>query len=129
MQAAKENTAAVLDFIAAELEKNNFPANLHPDILVAAEEIFVNIVYYAYEPGFAGDVAITASVSDEAEFTFEDMGKPFNPLEYAAPDLDSPLMEREIGGLGLHFVKSLMDKMEYRRDGDKNILIFAKAAK
>jgi anti-sigma regulatory factor (Ser/Thr protein kinase) len=129
IQAANENTKAVLDFVTAELEKNNFPKNLHSDILVAAEEIFVNIANYAYNPGAAGEATITAKVTDEAEFTFEDEGIPFNPVENPAPDLDSPLAEREIGGLGLLFVKSLMDKMKYRRDGGKNILTFTKAAR
>ena len=126
IRAAKENTGAVLDFVTAELEKNNFPAHLHSDILLAAEEIFVNIANYAYNPELAGEVTITASVTDEAEFTFEDRGKSFNPLENVAPDLNAPLAERKIGGLGLHSVKSLMDKIEYRRDGDKNILTFTK---
>jgi anti-sigma regulatory factor (Ser/Thr protein kinase) len=129
IKAAIENTGAVLDFVSAELEKNNFPVNLHSDILVAAEEIFVNIANYAYKPELGGDVTIIARVTDEAEFTFEDKGKAFNPLENAAPDLNAPLAERKIGGLGVYFVKSLMDKTEYRRDGDKNILTFTKAAK
>ncbi|MCL2225952.1 MAG: ATP-binding protein [Defluviitaleaceae bacterium] len=129
IKAVKENTGVVLDFVTAELENNNFPADLHSDILVAAEEIFVNIASYAYGPEPAGEVIITSNVTDEATFTFEDRGKTFNPLENVNPDLSSPLAERKIGGLGLHFVKSLMDKTEYRRDGDKNILMFAKAAK
>jgi len=126
IKATKENTGDVLDFVTAELEKNNFPSNLHSDILVAAEEIFVNIANYAYKPELAGEVTITSNVANEAEFTFEDMGKTFNPLENAAPDLNSPLAERKVGGLGLHLVKSLTDKMEYRRDGNKNILTFTK---
>ena len=129
IKATTENFKAVFDFVAAELEQNAFPADLHSDILVAAEEIFVNIVKHAYSPGQHGEVAINASVTDTAKFTFEDMGKPFNPLEHEVPDLSVPLLERELGGLGVHFVKNLMDSVEYERADGKNILTFAKAAK
>ncbi|MCL2217164.1 MAG: ATP-binding protein [Defluviitaleaceae bacterium] len=126
VQATEENIGPVLDFVTAELKRNNLPANLQSDILVAAEEIFVNIVHYAYKPGQSGEVAINASITDKAIFRFEDTGIPFNPLEIEAPDLNVALEERKIGGLGVHLVKNLMDKVEYERAGGKNILTFTK---
>ena len=60
------------------------------------------------------------------QLKFEDTGKPFNPLEQAAPDLDGPLMSRKIGGLGIFLAKKLMDKVEYARADNKNILVLAK---
>jgi anti-sigma regulatory factor (Ser/Thr protein kinase) len=92
---------------------------------VAAEEIFVNIANYAYPPGETGDVFI--SVKGDAVLRFEDTGQPYNPLEKADPDLDVPLMEREIGGLGIYLVKNLMDKVEYEHTGGKNVLTITKS--
>jgi anti-sigma regulatory factor (Ser/Thr protein kinase) len=42
------------------------------------------------------------------------------------PSLDAPLGERQVGGLGLHLVRSLMDRLEYKRDGAKNLLTLRK---
>jgi Anti-sigma regulatory factor (Ser/Thr protein kinase) len=64
------------------------------------EEIFVNIASYAYSPG-TGNTVIFISVTDKIVIRFEDSGRPYNPLEKPEPDLDKPLMERDIGGLGI----------------------------
>jgi serine/threonine-protein kinase RsbW len=53
----------------------------------------------------------------------EDDGRPFNPLEAPPPDIGKPLAEREVGGLGIHLVRKMMDELEYRRENDKNLLI------
>lgn len=126
IKAAPENAEAVLDFITVELERGNFPESAHSDILVAVEEIFVNIANYAYETDEGGDVDIFTHISDRIFITFEDSGKPFNPHKKEDPDLDVPLMDREIGGLGVFFAKKLMDKVSYERIGDKNTLTITK---
>ena len=71
---------------------------------------------------------------DEAEFMaatdatfklgieFRDFGRPFDPLQAPPPDLDRPAGERPIGGLGIHLVRSLTDRVEYRRLGGANLL-------
>ena len=52
---------------------------------------------------------------------------PFNPLEGEANiDKAAPLEQRSIGGLGISFMKELMDKMEYCREGEANILTLKK---
>jgi anti-sigma regulatory factor (Ser/Thr protein kinase) len=56
----------------------------------------------------------------------EDDGIPFNPLEKETPDTDLPLEERKIGGLGIHLVRNLMDKVSYQRRVDKNRLTLVK---
>jgi anti-sigma regulatory factor (Ser/Thr protein kinase) len=52
----------------------------------------------------------------------EDDGRPFDPLQAPPPDLSAPLAERRVGGLGLHFVRNLMDQVSYARVGTRNIL-------
>ncbi len=50
-----------------------------------------------------------------------DRGRRFDPLRDAPPpDLDSPLEERRIGGLGIHMVKKTMDSVDYEWTGDQN---------
>ena len=51
----------------------------------------------------------------------EDDGIAFNPFSEAAmPDLEASVEERRIGGLGVYFVKSLMDEASYERRGEWN---------
>ena len=42
--------------------------------------------------------------------------------ERARADTDLPLEERKIGGLGIHIVRKMMDKVSYRRRIDKNVI-------
>jgi sigma-B regulation protein RsbU (phosphoserine phosphatase) len=124
IEAAIKNLDAVLDFINAELL--DYTPELRNDIDVAVEEIFVNIANYAYKPG-KGKVTIFISVGQKITIKIEDNGKEYNPLEHKEPDLNKPLMEREIGGLGIFMVKKLVDNVEYMRIENKNILIITKS--
>ena len=46
-----------------------------------------------------------------------DNALPFNPLRLPSPDVDAPLSARRVGGLGVHFVKTLTQSLEYVRSG------------
>ncbi len=52
----------------------------------------------------------------------EDDGKPFNPVEFEAPDVACSIQECKIGGLGIHIIRKLMDDICYERCEDKNVL-------
>ena len=56
----------------------------------------------------------------------EDDGIPFNPFTQESPDTSLSLEDREIGGLGIHIVKSLMDSYEYIRIDNRNVLKLVK---
>ena len=59
--------------------------------------------------------------------TVTDDGIPFNPLEVAKPDTSLPLEDREIGGLGIHFVLSMVDELTYERTDHRNIVTLSKS--
>ena len=121
------NADAVLKFVNNELKTNSMISDSWPYIYMAVEEVFTNIAQYAYPPDQAGEVTIFVLSGGEVMIRFEDSGQPFNPLEKEGPNLDVPLMEREIGGLGIHLVKNLMDKVEYEYTGGKNVLTITKS--
>jgi len=125
IEANLDNLNKVLEFINTELEQHGCPGDIQGKIEVAVEEIFVNIANYAYSPD-SGDAVIFVSVNGKAVIRFEDTGRPYNPLEKPEPDLDKPLMERDIGGLGVFLVKKLMDNVEYTRVDNKNVLVITK---
>ncbi|MBN2982764.1 ATP-binding protein [Cohnella algarum] len=76
-----------------------------------------------------GEHSIRLSVSPArafVEIVLEDDAIPFNPLEAGAPDLEPSLEERAVGGLGIHFVKKLMDDVSYERTSSGNRLVLVK---
>jgi serine phosphatase RsbU (regulator of sigma subunit)/anti-sigma regulatory factor (Ser/Thr protein kinase)/HAMP domain-containing protein len=128
IKASLENLNKVLDFINTELEQGGCPREIQEKIEVAVEEIFVNIADYAYaDNGADGAVVIFISVTDKIVIRFEDTGRAYNPLEKQEPDLSKPLLERDIGGLGVFLVKKLMDNVEYSYVDNKNVLVMSKA--
>jgi anti-sigma regulatory factor (Ser/Thr protein kinase) len=97
--------------------------------VLALDELVANIVQH----GLSTDVPETIRISitlDAARLGMEisDPGKAFDPLREApAPDLDSPLEQRRVGGLGLHFVRTMMDDVTYRRERNRNVLTLSKS--
>ncbi len=57
-----------------------------------------------------------------------DAGREFDPFAQASePDLTAELQDRPIGGLGVHFVRTLIDRTDYQRAGNHNVIRLAKS--
>ena len=116
------NLEAVIDFVEECADRCGLDAKRKFGLLVAVEEAFVNICHYAYPDG-AGDVELACGCEgDEFLVELADRGMPFDILSLPDPDTTADIMEREIGGLGVHFIRKLSDKVSYRREGGRNIL-------
>lgn len=94
------------------------------DIKLSLEEVLVNIFKYAYPKDRAGDVEVTCGLSAGGDFIIEikDSGAPFDILSVPEPDIDASIEDRNIGGLGIFFVKQFVDDVRYDREGNCNIL-------
>lgn len=116
------NLEAVVGFVEECAERCAIDARKKFGLLVAVEEAFVNVCHYAY-PGSAGYVELACSCGGDA-FVVEmtDRGIPFDILSLPEPDTTADITEREVGGLGVHFIRSLTDEVSYRREEDRNIL-------
>ncbi len=91
------------------------------------EELFTNIVSYAYRDHDEHWILVTISCGDgRLTVRIEDDGIPFNPAAARKPDLKGPVEKRKIGGLGIHLCKELMNNMQYRRENNRNILTLTK---
>jgi len=123
LEASFENYNKLSKFLANELGGHN-SKNVN-EILIAAEEIFINITKYAYE-NQKGIVKAAVSCRDKIIIKFEDTGKAFNPLEQAGPDIEKDIINRDAGGLGILLIKNLADEAVYKREDGKNILIIIK---
>ena len=124
-----EELPYVQDFVNTKLSELNINNKTINQIDLAVEEIFVNIVQYAYKDK-EGICTITINnAGNIIEFTFEDNGAPFNPLEKEMPDITLSKDERDIGGLGIFLIKKTMDKVDYKYEDNKNILKITKIIK
>ncbi len=124
-----EHLERLIEFVARHAEMAGFTVNRINEIELAAEEALVNIFQYAY-PGTDGDVVLDCRSEDDVGLILEisDNGTPFNILEVPDPDVTADISDREIGGLGVFFIKEMVDEARYRRKGNSNIvtLIFDK---
>lgn len=120
---------AVISFLEDEITRCGCQTRDIMRISLCVEEIFVNIAQYAYVDK-DGEVVIEISQNDkDLVISFEDSGKPFNPLDNKEPDITANAEERPIGGLGIHIVKEMMDEVKYEYINEKNILTIKKKMK
>lgn len=109
-------------FVKEEVSKQNCDKKVANQISLAIEEMFVNIADYAYQ-GKKGNCFLTIEFNDNKfTFTFEDEGIPFNPIEKENPNINLPVQDRKVGGLGIYITKTIMDEVKYKYENNKNIL-------
>lgn len=101
---------------------------LIPTLNMALDDLLNNVVQYAFpNDPTEHHIEVEGEVRDECVvLTITDDGIPFNPLTVAPPDLSVLLHEREIGGLGIHLVRSMFDEVAYHRNVGRNVLTVKK---
>ncbi len=123
-----EDIPVVTEFVEAELEKLDCPMKSVIQINIAIDEIYSNIVKYAY-PEKNGPITVKLISKDNPRrvyVRFEDEGIPYNPLIKEDPDTTLSAEERTIGGLGIYMVKQSMDNVKYKYENGHNILTIQK---
>ena len=108
-------------------EEWDLPMTISMNLNLVLEELVTNIIFYGYDDSTEHEINIRMSFSDRAiEMQIEDDGKEFNPLFYKEPNIDGTIEERKIGGLGIFFVRKIMDNITYQRINNKNVLTLLK---
>jgi len=104
-------------------EDYGIPEKVRLKMNVVFDELLTNIISYAYQDNKEHGIKVKVELSaDRLKVSMVDGGIPFNPLGVETPDMELPLEERKIGGLGIHLVRNMMDKVSYRRRIDKNVI-------
>lgn len=127
--ATVKNLDVLMDWLDNLISSCGYTGNAKVQLDIAVEEIFVNIAHYAYEYEGAGSAVITVEVDDNplrVMVRFEDTGREYNPMTKKDPDINLPIKERKIGGLGIFMTKNSMDNMTYEYRDGKNILTIIK---
>ena len=79
------------------------------EILLAVDEALTNIIRHAYQ-GKSGKMTISVlAADDKIEIVLEDFGRKFDPTQVPSPELP----RHKPGGLGVHFIRTIMDQMIY----------------
>jgi serine/threonine-protein kinase RsbW len=98
-----------------------FAANL------AIEEMVSNTIKYGFSDDLQHQIEIQLSLSTSVlEIEIRDDGGPFDPFAYPAPSLSLPSDQRKTGGLGIHFVRNILDGFNYMRREGQNIVRLTK---
>lgn len=128
VDATLDNLEVVQNFVNEELENQGCSMKVMMQIEIAVEEIFVNIVHYAYNPQ-VGKATVRCEVTDnpmQVIIQFLDSGIPFDPMAKEDADITLSAEERNIGGLGIYMVKQSMDEVNYEYKDGKNVLTIRK---
>lgn len=121
------NDLAQLPLMTQWVEEIGERAQLAPgelfNLTLAIEEVVVNVMNYAYGDRTGMPVDLKADFTASGlVVTLIDHGMPFDPTAAQEPDLDLPVEERPIGGLGIMLVNKLTRRVEYARQDDMNVL-------
>ena len=114
----------LLEAVAEFGKANQLSDHIIYELKLALEEVVSNIINYGFEDEAEHQIEVQMSIEEESlSFEVTDDGRPFNPLKNTGADIEKPFEEWEIGGLGIHLIRRLMDELEYKSAKGKNILI------
>lgn len=98
------------------------------ELNLVLDELFTNLVSYGCKDVKKNFFDLQIEYKNmELLLVIEDNGKKFNPLDVPEPDLECACYDRTIGGLGIHFMRKLMDSVEYSWENGKNCLRMKKS--
>jgi len=117
-----ENLESLIQSVSNCARAMGFDQKRVSEIELATEEALVNITSYSYPEG-SGKVEINCK-QGERSFIIEiiDTGIPFDVTSLPDPDIAADIDDRKIGGLGVFLLKKVMDRVDYRRENNRNIL-------
>jgi len=100
-------------------------------LALAVDEIATNIITHGYdEAGLQGTLEVSSDMdSENLTVILRDSGAAFDPTQVKDPDVDKPVEERGIGGMGVFLTIRNVDKFRYERTGNENRNIFIMSRK
>jgi len=108
-------------------QANELPNKTAAAIRMAFDELLTNIISYAYDDEGQHEIDIRVSLlNDAVVIVISDSGIPFNPFQLKTPDTEASIDDRDIGGLGVHLVREMLDQVNYQRKVDQNVVTLVK---
>lgn len=128
VKAVLENVPLAIACVARAAEACGCDTQTLYQVQVAVDEVCANVVEHAYKGMEPGDMEVSCYRDDLAfVIRVRDWGRAFDPDAVPAPNLEAPLDERSLGGLGLFLVREFMDGVEFTFDAERgNELVLTK---
>lgn len=119
----------IRDFIMEISSEAGLDKKATYNLCLAVDEVVTNIVNYGYnEKNKDGYLDVFSKTDDTKLIVYvEDDAEPYDPRNHELPDdedLQTPLEEREIGGLGVFLAFTSVDKFDYEYVNGRNRNIF-----
>jgi serine/threonine-protein kinase RsbW len=124
-----ESLASICEFVTSAARAAGWGEDQIFHVQVAVDEACSNIIEHAYGPdeGGALDLTCCAQAQGDLIITIRDHGQPFDPSTVPEPPIGAALDELPEGGLGLYFMRKLMDQVTFHFDAERgNVLTMVK---
>lgn len=109
-----EHLASLRDCVEAFCDQLGLPPNLTMAVMLSADEAATNVVMHGYQQR-PGNVHLRVAVmGEDLVVRLTDTAPPYDPTRAATPDINAPIEERAIGGLGIHLIRNNMDVVAHR---------------
>jgi serine/threonine-protein kinase RsbW len=109
-----ESLAEIDRFVTDAAEKAGFDNGTVYEVRLAVDEACSNIIKHAYGGEGGGVIECSCRThDDDLTVVLRDEGQPFDPESVPPPNLSDDLEERTAGGLGLYFIRELMDEVDF----------------
>jgi anti-sigma regulatory factor (Ser/Thr protein kinase) len=82
-------------------------------VRLAVEEVFTNVLQYGYRGGTGPVIVDIDARPERLQITLADAAPLFDPGTVPAPNPEALLEQRAEGGWGWHFVREVMDRVEW----------------
>ena len=105
--------------------QHGVPGKAAHHVILSADELVTNAIQHG-GPRAGRRVMVTLrAMPHRLVVEIAHRGLPFDPIaEAAVPDIAAPLEDRPVGGLGVHFAKTLLDGLSYvRRRGMNRVTL------
>jgi serine/threonine-protein kinase RsbW len=117
VNARPESLARIAAFVADVARRWGLTPQETFDVQMAVDEACANVIQHAYRGDESGLIELAVACDGKScTVTIRDHGAPFDPGAVLEPDTTAPLEERPIGGLGLFFMRRLMDEVHFQFD-------------
>ena len=123
-----EELSGVSEAVETLGQEEDWTPDVSYAVVLALEEVATNVVRHGGGEQGTSEIEIEiVSTDTEVRVEVRDSGKPFDPFHDAPePDTEAALEDRKIGGLGVHFVRVLMDEVSYRGEDGRNHVTMVK---
>ncbi|WP_342644016.1 ATP-binding protein [Rhodoligotrophos ferricapiens] len=132
LHAVIRNDVAEIEPLASKVDEFCGMHGISPEVAHAVnlslEELLTNTIHYGYSDKQEHMIEVGLTLQGSKLLVrISDDGEPYDPRQTPEPDLESDLDERQVGGLGVHLVRQLMDKIDYKRQKGRNQVVLTKS--